>query len=286
MVAAPCRKQGWLLVSEVGKDQGISSRMFRNWCFRGFPRGSPKLDTRRLRCPMADGRAFWRVMYASDNIKRLADWYNGLPSADETYRKTGPFTAVHNFCCALNSRRTGKRPARPLGQDGKAPGVRSDLPAIATLAQNGLRRTGRRGPWRPVRSRCAFPMAKFAMYGSTTWTRWRGWLRQGEATSRRRPSGRHRRQRTPKKRKPRSREQENSEQAAAVVSHHDDRDKCIYEQAMQGTEWDLIRIRLHKHPEWEPIGTINGIKDAARRYARRHGLPVPPRRKRGRPAGK
>jgi hypothetical protein len=72
----------------------------------------------------------------------------------------------------------------------------------------------------------------------------------------------------------------------AVFSRHDDRDKWIYEQAMNGREWDRIRSHLDKHEEWEPIGTVNGVKDAARRYARRHGKPVPPRRKHGCPAGK
>ena len=77
-----------------------------------------------------------------------------------------------------------------------------------------------------------------------------------------------------------------AKETPAVFARHDDRDKWIYEQAMNGMEWDRIGRHLDKHEEWEPIGTVNGVKAAARRYAKRHGKHLPPRRKHGRPAGK
>ena len=72
----------------------------------------------------------------------------------------------------------------------------------------------------------------------------------------------------------------------AVESTHDSRDKWIYEQAVKLVAWDTIRLQLAKKKKWEGIETPNGVKDAAKRYARRKGLPQPPPRKAGRTARK
>ncbi len=70
----------------------------------------------------------------------------------------------------------------------------------------------------------------------------------------------------------------------SVASANDQRDKWIYAQAIKGTAWASIKRALDRKPEtWERIETENGVKDAAKRYADRHSLPPPPRRKRGRP---
>ena len=62
----------------------------------------------------------------------------------------------------------------------------------------------------------------------------------------------------------------------SVVSANDDRDKWIYGQATKGRTWASIMRALNKKPAtWERIGTENGIKDAAKRYAKRHNLPAP-----------
>ena len=113
---------------------------------------------------MPDGRRSKRLAchVRSDSIKRLADWYNGLPSADETYREDGAVYGSTRFLLRLHSRRTGSRHAP--GQDGKAPGAAPDLPAIATLAHNGLRRTGRRGPWRPFAPDAPFRRPRFDLW--------------------------------------------------------------------------------------------------------------------------
>ena len=63
------------------------------------------------------------------------------------------------------------------------------------------------------------------------------------------------------------------------------RDKWIYDQCKKGTVFSTIINRLSKRPKsWGRIGSVQGIKDAAKRYANRHNLPLPPRRKRGRPS--
>ena len=52
----------------------------------------------------------------------------------------------------------------------------------------------------------------------------------------------------------------------------------------KGDAFKSIRIDLKaNHPEWEPIETDNGVKKAGERYAKRHDLPEPAKRKAGRP---
>jgi hypothetical protein len=61
------------------------------------------------------------------------------------------------------------------------------------------------------------------------------------------------------------------------------RDKWIYEQAMKGRAWASIMRSLDDKPKtWERLSTENGVKDAAKRYAKRHSLPMPQPRKAGR----
>ena len=62
------------------------------------------------------------------------------------------------------------------------------------------------------------------------------------------------------------------------------RNKWIYEQVMAGVKYPVIIERLKAKPtKWQRIGTIQGIRSAARTYAIRNNLPKPPRRRRGRP---
>ena len=64
------------------------------------------------------------------------------------------------------------------------------------------------------------------------------------------------------------------------------RDKWIYHECMKSTPYQTIAIRLKKKPKnWPRIGSVNGIKRAAERYAERHSLPKPPARQAGRPPG-
>lgn len=68
-----------------------------------------------------------------------------------------------------------------------------------------------------------------------------------------------------------------------TINRNDNRDNWIYNEAMKGTEWDSIIRKQRKKPEkWERINSVQGIKDAAKRYARRHDLPQPPSRQAGR----
>src|SRR5262249_35485275 len=51
------------------------------------------------------------------------------------------------------------------------------------------------------------------------------------------------------------------------------RDKWIYEQCCKGVAYDSISRNLSKkNPKWLRIGTKQGIRDCAMRYAKRHGL--------------
>jgi hypothetical protein len=375
------KEKGWLFQNRIGKDQGIPSGFFRSWCLKGFPKGAPKLERRFLLCPTPDGRTAWRPMYAPDSIKSLADWYNGLPSADEPYRgENGTVYRKAGFLLRLYARRTGKRPPAPSGRMGRPPAhaltatllqrwrgtgcdeldgeildarlvkmrlstgrtsdvwvydvdeVKRMVAARMVAARPGERKLPTRWQdatryhdkgwlfqsevgqdqsiprgvfrnWcftgvpkdapklvtRPVLCPTAAGKSRWrVMYAPDSIKRLADWYnglpivaaRQGDRKPPAAPQ-------TPPPPAART-EPENTpaQETPAVFSCHDDRDKWIYEQAMNGREWDRIRSHLDKHQEWEPIGTVNGVKDAARRYARRHGKPVPPRRKHGRPAGK
>ena len=73
---------------------------------------------------------------------------------------------------------------------------------------------------------------------------------------------------------------------AIVMTPRECRDKWIYGECMKGTPYQTIAIRLKKKPKkWPPVGSVNGIKAAAIRYAERHSLPKPPARQAGRPPG-
>jgi len=68
-----------------------------------------------------------------------------------------------------------------------------------------------------------------------------------------------------------------------VVGQNEKRDKWIYQEAIKGTTWDSIkRNLLEKHKPWERIESPQGIINAARRYANRHNLTLPPPRQSGR----
>lgn len=60
------------------------------------------------------------------------------------------------------------------------------------------------------------------------------------------------------------------------------RDKWIYQQCIKGTDYENIKINLERKcttKKWEPIDSIQGIRQAAIRYAKRQGLPEPAKRK-------
>jgi hypothetical protein len=62
------------------------------------------------------------------------------------------------------------------------------------------------------------------------------------------------------------------------------RDRWIYTLCMEGAPYRSIIIALRDHPSrWETIESVQGIKRAAEDYAKRHGLPLPPKRQHGRP---
>lgn len=64
------------------------------------------------------------------------------------------------------------------------------------------------------------------------------------------------------------------------------RGKWIYDEVMKSATYGTIVLRLRKRPEkWDLIESPNGIKAAAKRYAERNGLPLPPPRQAGRPPG-
>lgn len=61
------------------------------------------------------------------------------------------------------------------------------------------------------------------------------------------------------------------------------RDKWIYEQCRKRVEYSKIISKLGKKPAtWPRIESPNGIKNAAKWYAKRHELPPIPKRQRGR----
>ncbi len=64
------------------------------------------------------------------------------------------------------------------------------------------------------------------------------------------------------------------------------RSQWIYEQVMAGVKYPDIIAELRKKPvAWGLISTVPGIKGAACAYAKRHVLPMPERRRPGRPPG-
>lgn len=61
-----------------------------------------------------------------------------------------------------------------------------------------------------------------------------------------------------------------------------ERNKWIYEQWKAGTAWGSILRNMSKYTSGEDIASIPGLKRAGRAYAKKMGLPEPPKRKSGR----
>lgn len=77
-------------------------------------------------------------------------------------------------------------------------------------------------------------------------------------------------------------EQLDNEQSQKVAE--EERNEWIYDEYMAGVKFPVIIDRLKGKPiEWDRIFTRQGIRDAARRHASRHGLPMPLPRRPGRP---
>jgi hypothetical protein len=67
-----------------------------------------------------------------------------------------------------------------------------------------------------------------------------------------------------------------------AATANDARDKWLYEQCCKLVIYSSIVRALAKKKKWEPIESIQGIKNAANRYAEAHALPVIPSRQPGR----
>lgn len=74
------------------------------------------------------------------------------------------------------------------------------------------------------------------------------------------------------------------EETAALTAQrtqNDDRDKWIYDKVCAGERYKLIVGELSRiAPErgWDKITSVQGVRDRAKNYAKKHGLPPPPRR--------
>jgi hypothetical protein len=53
------------------------------------------------------------------------------------------------------------------------------------------------------------------------------------------------------------------------------RDKFIYEELQKGSSLQVIKNAVNENREWESLETVNGVSQAAKRYAGRKGLPWP-----------
>lgn len=59
----------------------------------------------------------------------------------------------------------------------------------------------------------------------------------------------------------------------------EERDQWIYEKCCSGTPYKIILSELKNIKKWQPIGTVQGIRDRSKEHAKRHNLPAhPPRR--------
>ncbi len=65
----------------------------------------------------------------------------------------------------------------------------------------------------------------------------------------------------------------------STINENDSRDKWIYRECCRGAPYKTIASELNKHPSWDPIVTISGVRLAANRFAERHSLPPIPNRK-------
>ena len=76
-------------------------------------------------------------------------------------------------------------------------------------------------------------------------------------------------------------------QAVAVITKDamtEERDKYIYDQCVLGTPYQSIANRVKEKTAWTPIDSVQGIREAARRFAERRRLPQPAPRNAGRRA--
>ena len=72
---------------------------------------------------------------------------------------------------------------------------------------------------------------------------------------------------------------------APIETPNDERDKWLYEQCCELVGYNTIVTRLRKlakKKNWELIESVQGVKEAARRYAKRHNLTAIPKRQSGR----
>jgi hypothetical protein len=68
-----------------------------------------------------------------------------------------------------------------------------------------------------------------------------------------------------------------------ATTANEDRDRWIYEQCCALVKYSSIKRALANNEEgWMPISSTSGLKLAAKRYAVRHNLPLPPSRQPGR----
>lgn len=76
------------------------------------------------------------------------------------------------------------------------------------------------------------------------------------------------------------------QQSEAIASSpNEPRDKWIYDECCKGTVYKTIISRLgHKPKSWGRISSAQGIRSAIKRYCKRHNLPEPPPRQKGRKA--
>ena len=66
----------------------------------------------------------------------------------------------------------------------------------------------------------------------------------------------------------------------------DERNRWLYDMMMAGEKLKRILAELRQNVHgWTCLDSIQAVKSAARTYAKKHGLPEPPKRKPGRPAG-
>ena len=61
------------------------------------------------------------------------------------------------------------------------------------------------------------------------------------------------------------------------------RNALIYTESMLRVAYESIRRHVNDNSNWEPLGSVPGVKDAAKRFAEQFNLPLPPSRQPGRP---
>jgi hypothetical protein len=67
-----------------------------------------------------------------------------------------------------------------------------------------------------------------------------------------------------------------SKKAAQVVNAVNPRDKFCYYQMKKGKLLKTIMNEVNKNSRWDSLYSPQGVSAAARRFARKHGLPWPP----------